>query len=124
MGVSVDASLTAAKCARHVIGEINDRMPRTHGDTFLHVSRVDAFVETSHLLSEYPKHEISDVQQAIARHVAPLIPDGATIQTGIGGIPEADLGMLRDHKDLGIHSEMVPDSAVDLNEPGAINSDR
>jgi 4-hydroxybutyrate CoA-transferase len=124
LGVAIDASLTAAQCARHVIVEINDQMPRTHGDTFLHVSRVDAFVETSHPLSEYPKHEISDVQRAIARHVAPLIPDGATIQTGIGGIPEAVLGLLHDHKDLGIHSEMIPDSAVDLIRAGVITGER
>jgi 4-hydroxybutyrate CoA-transferase len=99
-------------------------MPRTHGDRFLHVSRVDAFVETSHPLSEYAKHDISDVQQAIARHVAPLIPDGATIQTGIGGIPEAVLGLLRDHKDLGIHSEMAPDSVIELIQSGVINGER
>jgi len=124
LGVAIDASLTAAQCARHVIVEINDQMPRTHGDTFLHVSRVDAFVETSHPLAEYPKHPVSDVQRAIARHVAPLIPDGATIQTGIGGIPEAVLGLLHDHKDLGIHSEMIPESAVDLIRSGVINGER
>ena len=124
LGPSIDASLTAAQCARHVIVEINDQMPRTLGDTFFHVSRVDAFIETSHPLSEYPKHEVSDLHRAIARQVAPLIPDGATIQTGIGGIPEAVLGLLHDHKDLGIHSEMVPDSAVDLIRAGVINSER
>ena len=124
LGVAVDVSLTAAQHARHVIVEINDQMPRTHGDTFLHVSRVDAFIETSHPLAEYPKHEISDVHRAIARHVAPLIPDGATIQTGIGGIPEAVLGMLHDHKDLGIHSEMTPDSVVELIQKGVINGER
>jgi acyl-CoA hydrolase len=124
LGVSVDVSLTAAQHARHVIVEINDRMPRTHGDTFLHVSRVDSFVETSHPLAEYRKHEISDVHREIARHVAPMIPDGATIQTGIGGIPEAVLGLLHDHKDLGIHSEMVPDSVVELIRKGVINGDR
>lgn len=124
LGPSIDASLTAAQCAKYVIVEINDRMPRTLGDTFLHVSRVDAFIETSHPLSEYPKHEVTDLHRAIARHVAPLIPDGATIQTGIGGIPEAVLGFLRDHKDLGIHSEMVPDSVVDLIRTGVINNER
>jgi acyl-CoA hydrolase len=124
LGTSVDASLTAAQCARRVIVEINDRMPRTHGDTFLHVSRVDAFIETSHPLSEYPPHEVTELHRAIARQVAPLIPDGATIQTGIGGIPQAVLGLLRDHKDLGIHSEMVPDSAVDLIRAGVINGER
>ena len=124
LGVSIDASLTAAQCARHVIVEINDQMPRTLGDTFLHVSRVDAFVEASHPLAEYPAHEISGVHHAIARHVAPLIPDGAVIQTGIGGIPEAVLGLLHDHKDLGIHSEMVPDSVVKLMQSGVINNER
>jgi len=124
LGVSIDASLTAAQCARHVIVEINDQMPRTLGDTFLHVNRVDAFVETSHPLAQYPPHEISDVHRAIARHVAPLIPDGAVIQTGIGGVPEAVLGMLNDHQDLGIHSEMVPDSVVKLIQSGVINNER
>ena len=124
LGVSIDASLTAAECARHVIVEINDQMPRTQGDTLLHVSRVDAFVEASHPLSEYPNHAISEVQRAIARHVAPLIPDGATIQTGIGGIPEAVLGLLHDHKDLGIHSEMVPDNVIELIQAGVINGER
>jgi 4-hydroxybutyrate CoA-transferase len=124
LGPSVDVSLTAAQCARHVIVEINDRMPRTLGDTFLHVSRVDAFVEASHPLAEYASHPISDVHRAIALQVAKLIPDGATIQTGIGGIPEAVLGLLKDHKDLGIHSEMVPDSAVALIESGVINNER
>jgi acyl-CoA hydrolase len=124
LGPSIDASLTAAQCARHVIVEINDQMPRTLGDTFLHVSRTDAFIETSHPLSEYQKHDVSDLHRAIARKVAPLIPDGATIQTGIGGIPEAVLGLLHDHKDLGIHSEMVPDSAVELIRAGVINNER
>lgn len=124
LGPSIDVSLTAAQCARHVIVEINDQVPRTLGDAFLHVSRVDAFIETSHPLAEYRKHEVSDIHRAIARHVAPLIPDGATIQTGIGGIPEAVLGMLHDHKDLGIHSEMVPDSVVDLIRRGVINNER
>jgi len=124
LGPSIDASLTAAQCARHVIVEINDQMPRTLGDTFFHVSRADAFIETSHPLSEYPRHPVSDLHVTIARHIAPLIPDGATIQTGIGGIPEAVLGLLRDHKDLGLHSEMVPESAVELIQSGVINGER
>jgi len=124
LGPSIDVSLTAAQRARHVIVEINDQMPRTLGDTFLHVSRVDAFIETSHSLAEYPTHEVSEVHRGIARRVAPLIPDGATIQTGIGGIPEAVLGLLHDHKDLGLHTEMVPDSAVALIQAGVINNER
>jgi len=124
LGCSVDVSLTVAQCARHVIVELNDQMPRTMGDTFLHVSRIDAFVETSHPLAAYPSHPVSELHQSIARHIAPLIPDGATLQTGIGGIPEAVLGLLRDHKDLGIHSEMVPDSAMPLIQAGVINGER
>ena len=124
LGLSIDASLTAAQCARHVIVEINDRMPRTLGDTFLHVSRVEHSSRRRTRCPSIRQHEVSEVQRAIARHVAPLIPDGATIQTGIGGIPEAVLGLLRDHKDLGIHSEMVPDSVMELIQAGVINGER
>jgi acyl-CoA hydrolase len=124
LGPSIDASLTAAQCARHVIVEINDQCPRTLGDTFLHVSRVDAFVETSHPLSAYPRLPATEMHHAIGRHVAKLIPDGATIQTGIGGIPEATLGLLKDRKDLGIHSEMVPDSVIELIQAGVITGER
>jgi acyl-CoA hydrolase len=124
LGPAVDVSLTVAEHARWVVVEINDRMPRTLGDTFLHVSQVDALVETSHPLAEYPRHEVTECHCAIARRVAQLIPDGATIQTGIGGIPEATLALLKDHKDLGIHSEMVPDGAIDLIESGVVTGDR
>jgi acyl-CoA hydrolase len=104
-----------------VIVEINDQVPRALGDAFLHVSRVNAFIETSHPLVEYQSQEVTDLHRAIARNVAALIPDGATIQTGIGGIPEATLGLLRDRQDLGIHSEMVP---VGLIQAGVINNER
>jgi acyl-CoA hydrolase len=124
LGPSVDASLSAAQCAQRVIVEINDQCPRTLGDTFLHVSRVDAFVETSHPLSEYPRMGATPMHHAIGRHVARLIPDGATIQTGIGGIPEAVLGLLKDRKDLGVHSEMVPDSVIELIEAGVVTGGR
>jgi acyl-CoA hydrolase len=124
LGTAIDVSLTVAECARRVIVEINDRMPRTMGDTFLHVSQVDAFIETSHPLAEYPEHHAGEQHRAIARKVAALIPDGATIQTGIGGIPEATLSLLKDHKDLGIHSEMVPDGAIDLIERGVVTGAR
>lgn len=123
LGPSVDVSLTVAKHARHVAIEINDRMPRTLGDAFVHVSRVDAFIETSHPLAEYPQHPVTEQHRAIARNVAGLIPDGATIQTGIGGIPEATLALLTGHKDLGIHSEMVPDGAIELIERGVVNGE-
>ncbi len=124
LGPSIDVTLAVAQCARCVIVEINDQMPRTLGDAFLHVSRVDAFIETSHPLAEYPQHEVTEQHRAIARNIASLIPDGATIQTGIGGIPEATLALLGNHKDLGIHSEMVPDGAIDLIRAGVVNGAR
>ena len=123
-GPSVDITVTVAKCARHLIVEINDQMPRALGDAFLHVSRVNAFIETSHPLVEYESHEVTGLHCAIARSIAALIPDGATIQTGIGGIPEATLALLGNHKDLGIHAEMVPDGAIELIQAGVVNGER
>jgi acyl-CoA hydrolase len=124
LGPSIDASLTAAQCARHVIVQINDRMPRTMGDAFLHVSHVDAFIETSHALPEYPAPEVTELHMAIARNVAGLIPDGATLQMGIGGIPNAVLSFLRDRKDLGIHTEMFSDGLIELVRAGVVNGER
>jgi 4-hydroxybutyrate CoA-transferase len=124
LGTSVDITHTVIERARHIIVEINDQMPRTRGDTFVHVSQVHAFVESSHPLVEYRRTPISDVQRAIARRVANLIPDGAVLQTGIGGLPEAVLGLLKDHKDLGIHSELMPESVIDLIEAGVISNSR
>ena len=124
LGTTVDCTLTAARCASVVIAEVNDQMPRTHGNTFLHVSRISAIVETSRPLLELQSEPFTDVHLRVARNVASLIPDGATLQTGIGGIPEAVLTCLDDKRDLGIHSEMLSDSVIDLMEAGIINGDR
>jgi 4-hydroxybutyrate CoA-transferase len=124
LGAGIDVTLTGAQYARHVIVEVNDQAPRTLGDSFLHVNKADAIVEASHPLPEYKKCRLTEVHHRIAAHVAPLIPDGATIQTGIGGIPEAVLLALRDHKDLGIHSEMFSDELIDLIELGVVNNER
>jgi len=124
LGVSVDCTLTAARCARYVIAEVNQQMPRTHGDCFLHISRFSAVVETSRPLIELPPEPCTAVHHRIARNVAELIPDGATLQIGIGGIPEAVLHHLTAHRDLGIHSEMVSDGVVPLIEAGVINGER
>jgi acyl-CoA hydrolase len=83
LGSSVDYSLAAAECAQRVIMEINNQVPHTHGETVLHARQVEAFIETSHPLAGYPP-EVTAVPRAIASRVASLIPDGATIQTGIG----------------------------------------
>ena len=87
LGTSIDCTLTAAECSRYVIAEVNDQMPRTMGDTFLHVSRVAAMVETSRPLLELPSVPSSDVQNRIARNVAALIPDGATLQLASAAFP-------------------------------------
>lgn len=124
LGTGVDCSLTAAEVARRVIVEVDSAMPRTYGDTFLHVSQVDAIVETSRPLEEARFEAASGVQERIAAHVASLIEDGSCLQLGIGGIPDAVLRNLRGHKDLGIHSEMVSDGVIDLIESGTINNRR
>jgi len=123
-GVGVDTTLTAARCARHVIAQVNDQMPRTYGDSFIHVSKIHVFVESSRPLCELPKTEITELHVAIAKNVASLIEDGAVLQTGIGGIPDAVLPFLMDRKDLGVHSELVSDSVIPLIEAGVITGNR
>ncbi len=123
-GLGVDTSLTAAKCARHVVAQINDQMPRTYGDSFIHVSDIDVVVESSRPLCTAHKHESSEMHMAIARNVATLIEDGCVLQTGIGGIPDAVLPLLMDRKDLGVHSELVADGVIPLVEAGVINGAR
>jgi acyl-CoA hydrolase len=124
LGTGIDITLTAAKHARHLIVEVNDQCPRTLGDSFIHVNKADTIVEASHPLAEYKKPEVTDLHRAIARHVANLIPDGATLQTGIGGIPDAVLLMLAGHKDLGVHTEMFSDGVIDLIKSGVINNEK
>jgi len=124
LGIGVDTSLTAARCARLVIAEVNPQMPRTLGESFIHVSRVAAIVETDHPLIEVPPAPLTDVERRIGAHVASLIPNGAALQIGIGGIPDAVLACLGDHRDLGIHTEMVSDGMAPLMEAGVINGAR
>jgi len=123
-GVGVDTSLTAAKYARHGVAQINDEMPRTFGDSFIHVNDLDAIVESSRPLCELKKPVLTELHVAIARNVASLIEDGAVLQTGIGGIPDAVLPFLMDRKDLAIHSELVSDGVIPLIEAGVITGAR
>ncbi|HKD03331.1 MAG TPA: acetyl-CoA hydrolase/transferase C-terminal domain-containing protein [Terriglobales bacterium] len=123
-GVGVDTTLTAAKCARYVVAQVNDQMPRTYGDSFIHVAKIDAVVESSRPLCALNKPEISDMHVAIARNVAGLIEDGSVLQTGIGGIPDAVLPFLADRKDLGVHSELVSDGVMPLIDAGVITGAR
>jgi 4-hydroxybutyrate CoA-transferase len=123
-GVGVDTTLTAARVARYVIAQVNDQMPRTYGDSFIHVSDIDAIVESSRALCALKKPEITDLQVAIAKNVAGLIGDGAVLQTGIGGIPDAVLPFLMDRRDLGVHSELVSDNVIPLIEAGVLTGAR
>ena len=124
LGTTVDCTLTAARFARRVIAEVNSQMPRTHGETTLHVSHISSVVETSRALLELHTEPCTPLQRRVGEHVASLIPDGATLQTGIGGIPDAVLACLEDKRDLGIHTEMCSDAVIDLMDSGVINGAR
>jgi 4-hydroxybutyrate CoA-transferase len=123
-GVGIDTSLTAARFAQHVIAQINNEMPRTYGDSFIHVSKLGTIVESSRPLCELRPPTITQVHQDIARNVAGLIEDGAVVQTGIGAIPDSVLSFLMDRKDLGVHSELVSDGVIPLIEAGVITGAR
>jgi 4-hydroxybutyrate CoA-transferase len=124
LGVGVDHTLDAARHARHVIAEVNQQMPRVHGDAFLHVRQFNAVVETSRPLMELHVEAGDEITDAIAHNVAELIDDGDTLQMGIGGIPDAVLQELADRRALGVHSEMFADGIVDLIEAGVITGER
>ncbi len=124
LGVSVDTVRTAVDSARLVIAEINPHMPRTHGDSFVHISRLAHIVEVDHPLPELPPSVEDPISDAISHHVAELIEDGCTLQTGIGAIPDAVLRRLSDRRDLGIHTEMLSDGVMDLMEQGVITGAR
>jgi 4-hydroxybutyrate CoA-transferase len=124
LGTSVDAALAATQSARQVVAEINDRMPRTHGNTLIHVDRLSAFIHTDRPLHTHPPRPSTPAEDAIGEHAAGLVPDGATLQRGIGAIPDAVLRRLLDKHDLGIHTEMFSDAVVDLVEAGVITNRR
>ncbi|HMQ04588.1 MAG TPA: acetyl-CoA hydrolase/transferase C-terminal domain-containing protein [Pyrinomonadaceae bacterium] len=120
LGISVDIARAAVDCADHVIAQVNPQMPRTHGDALLHIDCIDSIVEVDDQIPEVPVPELTDIDGAIGRHVADMIDDGATLQMGIGSIPNAVLASLSGHKDLGIHTEMFSDGVVELAEKGIV----
>ena len=124
LGVGVDYTSTAARVAQVLILEVNSHMPRTHGRSFLHISEATAVVENDNPLPELPTPAMRDEDTAIGEAIAEMVPNGATIQLGIGGVPNAVAQYLRNHEDLGIHSEMFTDSMVDLIEDGVANGVR
>jgi acyl-CoA hydrolase len=124
LGVEVLASKAAAEAARTVIVQVNDEMPRVLGDAFLHVSHVHAAVECSEPLPEFPGGTFGEVEQRIGAHIVGLIPDGATLQLGIGTIPDAVLASLTGKRDLGIHTEMISDGVMRAMEAGIITGEK
>ena len=123
-GVEVGTTKPAAEAARMIIAEVNRQMPRTLGDSFIHVSRLTQVVETDYPLPEATQGSSSEANTRIGEFIAEMIPNGATLQMGIGSIPDAVLQNLGNHKDLGIHTELFSDGVVSLFEQGIITCSR
>lgn len=123
-GPSVDVTRSAVDNARHVIALVNPHVPRTHGDSFVHLSQIERAVHWDGPLYEVEHRKPNDIQTRIGRNVAELIEDGATLQLGIGAIPDAVLQALGDRHDLGVHSEMISDGLLDLVERGVVTGAR
>jgi acyl-CoA hydrolase len=121
LGVSVDTAAAAVQTAKHVIAQVNPNMPRTHGDGLIHVDKIDALVEVNDPIPEQFAPEPNEAELQIGKYCAELIDDGATLQMGIGAIPNAVLASLTNHKNLGVHTEMFSDGVIDLVESGIIN---
>jgi 4-hydroxybutyrate CoA-transferase len=123
-GVEVGISKSAAETAGIVIAEVNPNMPRTLGDSFIHVNQINYFIDVNYELPDIQAPPSSETQQQIAKHIAEYIPDGATLQMGIGGIPDAVLRYLTNHKDLGVHTELFSDGVMDMIEAGIVTNAR
>lgn len=121
LGVSVEVTVAAIQCAKHVIAQVNPKMPRSHGDGLIHVKNIDAMVEVDDDLPEQIVPAPDEAELQIGKYCAGLIDNGATLQMGIGAIPNAVLASLGDHKNLGVHTEMFSDGVMDLVEKGVIN---
>jgi 4-hydroxybutyrate CoA-transferase len=121
LGTSVDVSLAGVQMAEIVIAQINQKMPRTHGDGLIHIKHIDFAVETDEDLPEVAPPELTDEELAIGRYCAELVDDGATLQMGIGAIPNAVLIALTNHKNLGVHTEMFSDGLIPLIENEIVN---
>lgn len=122
LGTSVDVTRAALDSASIVIAQVNPKMPRVHGDGIIHISEINAIVETECDLPESLPLELSESEELIGKNIASIIDDGATLQMGIGAIPNAVLKFLTHHKDLGMHTEMWTDGALELIEKGVINN--
>jgi 4-hydroxybutyrate CoA-transferase len=124
LGVETIATKAAAETANCVIAEVNEKMPRALGDCFINVSNTCKIVEVSEDLPTLPPNTFTEVEKKIAQNITTLIDDGATLQLGIGGIPSAVLYLLKDRKDLGIHTEMLSDGIIEAIESGIVTNSR
>lgn len=123
LGTSVDCTRAALIHSKYIIGQVNENLPRTQGDALVHTSHFDVLVPANAPLPEHPVKPLSDVEKAIGKHIASnLVEDGATMQMGIGAIPDAVLSECTQHKNLGVHSEMFSDGVVDLVNQGVITN--
>ncbi|MEM8609579.1 MAG: acetyl-CoA hydrolase/transferase C-terminal domain-containing protein [Myxococcota bacterium] len=122
LGVSVDVARAAVDSAKVVIAQVNKHMPRVHGDGFVHVDDLDWLVEHDEPLPEIPPPPVSEDEAAIGHHAADLVEDGATLQMGIGAVPDAVLSALKGHRHLGVHTEMWSDGLLPLIECGAVDN--
>ena len=124
MGIEAGLVKTASQVARIVIAEVNERMPRTLGDSFIHVSKIDYAVPVDYPLAELPMGETNELSMQIGEHIASLIEDGSTMQMGIGAIPDAVLNYLGDKQDLGVHTELFSDGVMRLIQDGVITNEQ
>lgn len=123
LGTSVDIARSAVKNAKYIIAQVNEQMPRTHGDGIIHIREINAIVQVNEALPEVSySSRVDETSRIIGKYCAELIEDGSTLQMGIGGIPDAVLSCLDGHKDLGIHTEMFSDGVVSLVEKGVITN--
>ncbi len=121
LGCSIDVSNAAADTAKYIIAEVNPNMPFVHGNGVLHISQLHSYIEVDTPIFEVDVPEPTGMELKIGQNVASLVENGATLQMGIGGIPNAALSALQHHKNLGVHSEMISDGVVDLAQKGIIN---
>ena len=124
LGVSVDLAPAVLGVARQVIAEVNPAMPRTHGESFVHLDRFDALVRVDTPLTEYRHPPAGEAAERVARYIAAIIDDGSTLQIGLGRVPHEALRHLKDRRDLGIHSDVITDGIVDLVEAGVVTGHR
>jgi acetyl-CoA hydrolase len=124
LGIEAGLTKTPAQMANTVIAEVNEQMPRTLGDSFIHFSKIDKAIPVNYPLAELPMGETNELSMEIGQHIAELIEDGSTMQMGIGAIPDAVLHFLSDKRDLGVHTELFSDGVVKLVSEGVITNEK